>query len=79
MGRAAHLRQRPLRRVLRAGFNAARDRLWQIDTWRRRGLGTLSEVPGRPMWIKTKPLGYFCTEVICTANGLPTAMTPENH
>ncbi|MEZ5551635.1 MAG: penicillin acylase family protein [Pseudomonadales bacterium] len=28
------------------GFNAARDRLWQIDTWRRRGLGTLSEVFG---------------------------------
>ena len=28
------------------GFNAARDRLWQIDTWRRRGLGTLSEVLG---------------------------------
>ena len=25
------------------GFNAARDRLWQIDTWRRRGLGQLSE------------------------------------
>ena len=28
------------------GFNAARDRLWQIDTWRRRGLGRLSEVFG---------------------------------
>lgn len=28
------------------GFNAARDRLWQIDTWRRRGLGHLSEVFG---------------------------------
>ena len=28
------------------GFNAARDRLWQIDTWRRRGLGKLSEVLG---------------------------------
>ena len=28
------------------GFNAARDRLWQIDTWRRRGLGELSEVLG---------------------------------
>ena len=28
------------------GFNAARDRLWQIDTWRRRGLGQLSEVFG---------------------------------
>src|ERR1700753_3315239 len=25
------------------GFNAARDRLWQIDPWRRRGLGLLSE------------------------------------
>ena len=29
------------------GFNAARDRLWQIDTWRRRGLGRLSEVLGK--------------------------------
>ncbi len=28
------------------GFNAARDRLWQIDTWRRRGLGELSAVLG---------------------------------
>ncbi|MEA2263858.1 MAG: penicillin amidase, partial [Acidobacteriaceae bacterium] len=25
------------------GFNAARDRLFQIDLWRRRGLGLLSE------------------------------------
>src|SRR5687767_16030987 len=24
------------------GFNAARDRLWQIDIWRKRGLGLLS-------------------------------------
>ncbi len=28
------------------GWNAARDRLWQIDLWRRRGLGRLSEVLG---------------------------------
>ena len=28
------------------GFNAARDRLFQIDLWRRRGLGKLSEVLG---------------------------------
>ena len=28
------------------GFNAARDRLWQIDLWRRRGLGELSSVLG---------------------------------
>ena len=25
------------------GYNAARDRLWQIDLWRKRGLGKLSE------------------------------------
>jgi len=29
------------------GFNAARDRLFQIDLWRRRGLGQLSEVFGK--------------------------------
>ncbi|NJN51302.1 MAG: penicillin acylase family protein [Gammaproteobacteria bacterium] len=28
------------------GFNAARDRLWQIDLWRLRGLGELSSVLG---------------------------------
>src|ERR1700720_1385225 len=28
------------------GFNAARDRLFQIDLWRRRGLGELAEVFG---------------------------------
>lgn len=28
------------------GFNAARDRLWQIDLWRKRGLGQLSETFG---------------------------------
>ena len=28
------------------GFQVARDRLWQIDTWRRRGLGLLSQVWG---------------------------------
>ena len=28
------------------GFQVARDRLWQIDTWRRRGLGLLAQVWG---------------------------------
>lgn len=28
------------------GFNAARDRLWQIDIWRRQGIGELSAVLG---------------------------------
>jgi penicillin amidase len=31
---------------LAQGFNAARDRLFQIDLWRRRGLGQLAEVLG---------------------------------
>jgi penicillin G amidase len=30
------------------GFNAARDRLWQIDLWRKRGLGRLAKRPNRP-------------------------------
>lgn len=25
------------------GFNAVRDRLWQIDLWRKRGLGILAQ------------------------------------
>ena len=29
------------------GFNAARDRLWQIDLWRRRGLGQLAAAFGQ--------------------------------
>ncbi|MGE3508097.1 MAG: penicillin acylase family protein [Vicinamibacterales bacterium] len=33
------------------GFNAARDRLFQIDLWRRRGLGQLAEVLG-PSYIE---------------------------
>src|SRR5690606_11162106 len=31
---------------LAQGFNAARDRLFQLDLWRRRGLGLLAEVLG---------------------------------
>lgn len=31
---------------LAQGYNAARDRLWQIDLWRRRGLGLLAEAFG---------------------------------
>ena len=32
--------------IFAQGFNAARDRLFQIDLWRRRGLGQLAEVLG---------------------------------
>jgi penicillin amidase len=38
-----HIRAGSLRDLFFAqGFNAARDRLWQIDLWRKRGLGLLA-------------------------------------
>jgi penicillin amidase len=40
------------------GLNAARDRLWQIDLWRRRGLGTLAEVFG-PALVKRDEAARF--------------------
>ncbi|MFT5500981.1 MAG: penicillin amidase, partial [Woeseiaceae bacterium] len=41
------------------GFNAARDRLWQIDTWRRRGLGMLSEVFGEQYVMQDRATRLF--------------------
>jgi penicillin amidase len=32
------------------GYNAARDRLWQIDLWRKRGLGLLAKSFGPSYW-----------------------------
>ena len=42
------------------GFNAARDRLWQIDFWRRRGLGLLAEVFGPSMVERDRAARLFC-------------------
>ena len=41
------------------GFNAARDRLWQIDIWRRRGLGQLSEVLGEEYVLQDRATRLF--------------------
>src|SRR5512139_799044 len=41
------------------GFNAARDRLFQIDLWRRRGLGQLSEVFGKAFVEQDKATRLF--------------------
>jgi penicillin G amidase len=41
------------------GFNAARDRLFQIDLWRRRGLGQLSEVFGQSFVEQDKATRLF--------------------
>ena len=42
-------------------FNAARDRLWQLDLWRRRGLGLLSESvgPGFVARDRTAPFLFY--------------------
>ena len=39
------------------GFNVARDRLWQIDLWRKRGLGLLARESARPTSTRTGPSG----------------------
>lgn len=41
------------------GFNAARDRLWQIDLWKRRGLGQLSEILGEQHLAQDKAARMF--------------------
>jgi len=41
------------------GFNAARDRLFQIDLWRRRGLGLLAEVFGPECVAQDRALRLF--------------------
>jgi penicillin amidase len=41
------------------GWNAARDRLWQLDLWKRRGDGTLSEVFGQEFVEKDRAARLF--------------------
>ena len=41
------------------GFNAARDRLWQIDLWRKRGLGLLAKDFGPAYAVQDKALRLF--------------------
>ncbi|MGY4233731.1 penicillin amidase [Bradyrhizobium sp. USDA 4449] len=41
------------------GFNAARDRLWQIDLWRKRGLGLLAKDFGQAYVEQDKALRLF--------------------
>ena len=41
------------------GFNAARDRLWQIDLWRKRGLGLLARDFGPSYVVQDRALRLF--------------------
>ena len=56
----AHIYARSERDLFFAqGWNAARDRLWQIDLWRRRGLGLLSEALGGGYLEQDRAAGLF--------------------
>ena len=44
---------------LAQGFNAARDRLWQLDVWRRQGEGKLAEAFGKRFLEKDKAARLF--------------------
>ena len=57
------------------GFNAARDRLFQIDLWRRRGLGELSEVFGPAFVEQDKAARLFLYRGDMDPNGRATAAT----
>jgi penicillin amidase len=50
------------------GFNAARARLFQMDLWRRRGLGLMAEA--------FEPASSS-TAATCAPSGWPTAPTPR--
>jgi penicillin amidase len=59
------------------GWCAARDRLWQIDLWRRRGLGLLSEVFGPSFVEQDRAARLFLYRGRCALSGWPTARIPS--
>jgi len=59
------------------GFNAARDRLFQIDLWRRRGLGQLSEVFGKAFVEQDKAARLFLYRAAWTVSGRLTVRAAQ--
>ena len=57
------------------GFNAARDRLWQIDLWRKQGLGLLAADFGPGFLAAGLRAGCFSIAATWSANGRP--MRPD--
>jgi len=57
---------------LAQGFNAARDRLFQIDLWRRRGLGLLAEVFGEAYVEHDRAARLFLYAATWTTSGART-------
>lgn len=55
------------------GFNAARDRLWQIDLWRKRGLGLLARDFGPAYAEQDKALRLFLYRGDMNGSGRPMA------
>jgi len=59
------------------GFNAARDRLFQIDLWRRRGLGRLAEAFGPAFVEQDKATRLFLSAATSASNGRHIARIPR--
>lgn len=55
------------------GFNAARDRLWQIDLWRKRGWVCYPGTWGPNAWSRIAPRGCSSTAATWMRNGRPMA------
>ena len=56
------------------GYNAGRERLWQIDLWRKRGLGLLARDFGAHMRLRTELRA--CSSIVATwiGSGQPTVL-----
>ena len=56
------------------GYNAGRERLWQIDLWRKRGLGLLAEISVLHMRLRTEL--HACSSIVATwiGSGQPTGL-----
>src|SRR5262249_35533789 len=57
------------------GFNAARDRLWQLDLWRRQGEGSSPSSSVHALSIRIAPRAFSCIAATCSGNS--KAITPR--
>ncbi len=74
----AHIRAENLHDLFFAqGWNAARDRLWQIDIARKRGLGLLARILVPAILSRTGPLDCFFIAVIWHRNGKHMGRIPR--
>jgi penicillin amidase len=57
------------------GYNVARDRLFQLELWRRQATGTMAEITGRKELKRDIGNPSSCTAAICSMNSTGTTRT----